>query len=228
VTDCIGADVIQCIKCLANKTIDDFAPSKINKSGHRYECRDCQRAYMAQWRKKRMAQIVNVVPVKECSKCGFTKASNEFYKSSVLKSGLTSACKQCLLSVSKLYRTKNAEKIHAKVRQWHKENPEAVKRIKRNWNYRNKDSVRQNVLRRRALLKANGVFEVRKKFLRRLYDSSCVVCNSIVDIQADHIVPLSRGGTHSEGNLQPLCQKCNYTKHHRTMMEWKLNKVVSV
>jgi len=40
----------------------------------------------------------------------------------------------------------------------------------------------------------------------------CVDCASTFDLQYDHIIPLARGGAHTEENLQLLCSLCNQHK----------------
>ncbi len=40
----------------------------------------------------------------------------------------------------------------------------------------------------------------------------CAQCGSIVDLEADHIVPLHRGGTNDASNLQSLCRQCHAIK----------------
>lgn len=40
----------------------------------------------------------------------------------------------------------------------------------------------------------------------------CRICNSIENIQVDHIVPLSKGGIDDALNLQLLCRYCNSSK----------------
>ncbi|MDA1006565.1 MAG: HNH endonuclease signature motif containing protein [Actinomycetota bacterium] len=57
--------------------------------------------------------------------------------------------------------------------------------------------------------------------MRHLYESSCAACEAKGDTQADHVIPLARGGAHCEGNLQPLCGNCNRRKSDRLMIEWK-------
>ncbi len=42
----------------------------------------------------------------------------------------------------------------------------------------------------------------------------CVVCGKPADT-VDHITPLSRGGTNSPDNLQPMCWDCNRRKGNR-------------
>ena len=40
----------------------------------------------------------------------------------------------------------------------------------------------------------------------------CAVCQKQCALSADHIHPLSRGGTNSIDNIQPLCKACNSQK----------------
>ncbi len=40
----------------------------------------------------------------------------------------------------------------------------------------------------------------------------CRDCYSAVNLQIDHIVPLCKGGTSDESNLQTLCRRCNRRK----------------
>ena len=48
----------------------------------------------------------------------------------------------------------------------------------------------------------------------------CAACGATTDLQVDHVVPRSLGGTHEMGNLQVLCAKHNLEKRDRTNEEW--------
>jgi len=37
----------------------------------------------------------------------------------------------------------------------------------------------------------------------------------------DHIVPISRGGKSTKGNVVPCCKECNTRKKHLLPMEWR-------
>jgi 5-methylcytosine-specific restriction endonuclease McrA len=53
--------------------------------------------------------------------------------------------------------------------------------------------------------------------------STCVYCGSSAT-SIDHVVPRSRGGTHTWDNVVAACRRCNHTKADRSLAElgWKL------
>jgi hypothetical protein len=50
---------------------------------------------------------------------------------------------------------------------------------------------------------------------------TCVYCGAAKDLQGDHIVPLSRGGSNLFANLAAACRTCNQAKASRTAKEWR-------
>lgn len=61
------------------------------------------------------------------------------------------------------------------------------------------------------------------------YGHRCLRCGRRTKLTPDHIVPLSRGGANTIQNIQPLCLRCNLSKHAKTIdyrpleqksMEW--------
>lgn len=45
------------------------------------------------------------------------------------------------------------------------------------------------------------------------------------DLTMDHIVPLSRGGRSTKGNIVPSCRNCNQEKKYYTPVEFILDKL---
>lgn len=52
----------------------------------------------------------------------------------------------------------------------------------------------------------------RRRLLLEKYEYRCVACGGCKDLQIDHIIPLAKGGTNNEENLQVLCATCNKSK----------------
>lgn len=59
---------------------------------------------------------------------------------------------------------------------------------------------------------------------RRLAKGRCHYCGAITaprDLTMDHVVPVSRGGKSSKGNVVPCCKDCNTRKRQLLPMEWE-------
>jgi len=61
------------------------------------------------------------------------------------------------------------------------------------------------------------------------FESKCAYCGTEVrrgsrskrhKLTQDHVLPLSRGGTHSADNVVPACPPCNMSKGDKTLEEW--------
>ncbi|MDP7417862.1 MAG: HNH endonuclease [Desulfobacterales bacterium] len=58
---------------------------------------------------------------------------------------------------------------------------------------------------------------------RRLAKGLCHYCQkaySPAELTMDHIVPISRGGRSTKGNVVPSCKACNNKKKYLLPMEW--------
>lgn len=48
-------------------------------------------------------------------------------------------------------------------------------------------------------------------------NNCCAICGrNDIDLTIDHIIPISRGGTNTPDNIQPLCKSCNCRKGNST------------
>jgi 5-methylcytosine-specific restriction endonuclease McrA len=179
--------------------------------------------------------------IKICTGCKLYLPVSNFYVNNNLKSGLASCCKSCQKMRTDVYRANNVDKIRVqsrirnqrylannlekereRKRLYRLNNPEKNAAKNKKWFQDNPEKVSEYNHARRARLYETGKFVIRYSFLKKLYLSPCVVCSSDKNIELDHVVPVSRGGSHSEGNLQPLCRPCNRRKSNKTMMEWRI------
>lgn len=51
-----------------------------------------------------------------------------------------------------------------------------------------------------------------KQYVWRRDEGKCVKCGSQKNLEYDHIIPFSLGGSNTERNIQLLCEKCNRSK----------------
>ncbi len=78
--------------------------------------------------------------------------------------------------------------------------------------------------RRRALKRKAERLQFSKNDWQRLVDryrGCCAYCGKETQLTMDHVVPLSRGGRHSVGNIIPACFRCNSSKNARFITEWR-------
>jgi 5-methylcytosine-specific restriction endonuclease McrA len=99
------------------------------------------------------------------------------------------------------------------------------RRAKARENYkRNPIPAKQAAARRRVKMHENGVYLVTNKEWARLGASPCFLCGSTELIEIDHIMPIELGGTHSIGNLMPLCRPHNRSKQAKLWIEFRVKK----
>jgi 5-methylcytosine-specific restriction endonuclease McrA len=86
--------------------------------------------------------------------------------------------------------------------QWKKENPEVCKASE------NKRRTRKT--------EAGGFFTAEEWFtLCFAVGFKCLCCKKKKSLTADHVIPVSKGGTSWLWNIQPLCQSCNSRKRDK-------------
>lgn len=63
---------------------------------------------------------------------------------------------------------------------------------------------------------SSAPLKLNRKRLYRRDDSQCVYCGSKKSLTIDHVLPKSRGGKNTWGNLVTCCNPCNIKKGNRT------------
>lgn len=85
------------------------------------------------------------------------------------------------------------------------------------WQKANRDRTASYQRNRYAVLRKGNVTKDQWLKLVALYRGICPGCHKPKTLEQDHIIPLSRGGSHLIENLQPLCRSCNSKKHLKTI-----------
>lgn len=158
--------------------------------------------------------------MKRCPRCEETKSLDQFHKHS--RDGHQTYCKDCKRVLNRQWKQQHPEQNREWSRQWYRSNKEWHKAYKYGHYRANTDLYRENDARRRARMHGNGVYRVTRQEWAVLKAGPCAHCGSTADIEVDHIIPISRGGRHSIGNLQSLCRACNRSK--RDQFDFKARK----
>jgi len=123
----------------------------------------------------------------------------------------------------------NKEHCARKGKEWWDANPEKRKEYRDRWKENNPERIREfwtnNTYRRRALkAEADGSFTYAEFIeLCELSNWECAYCGCDLDPEtatADHVIPLSRGGSNGIDNIAPCCQSCNSSKRDKTAEEF--------
>ena len=115
----------------------------------------------------------------------------------------------------KEYRAQRAEHYKQLWNAWYAANKEHEAARHRVYQRANPEVKRQSEKRRRAarlsgcpaLLTREGWQEILAAYSQR-----CAYCGASGQLQQDHVIPLSRGGTHVRENVVPACAPCNSHK----------------
>lgn len=141
------------------------------------------------------------------------KLFSEFSKDNRRSSGITSLCIKC-------HTENNLKRYHSdpeKYRKWRTEHSEKISEYNHQYYSANKEKFAVTVENRRARIDGNGgnVTIEQWKTLKQQYQNTCIRCKRQepeINLEQDHIIPLSLGGKHSIENIQPLCRSCNAKK----------------
>jgi 5-methylcytosine-specific restriction endonuclease McrA len=128
------------------------------------------------------------------------------------------ANKDSIKEKSQIYKAKNKESIDLYNSKYREENKEKCIAASLKSMKKNPEPARESWRKRRALkLKVGG--ELSKNLSQKLFvlqKGKCACCKGDLlklKIHLDHIMPLSRGGSNTDNNIQLLCSSCNCSKN---------------
>jgi 5-methylcytosine-specific restriction endonuclease McrA len=79
------------------------------------------------------------------------------------------------------------------------------------------ESLLRGVHKRRARLKQIVCDLTAKQWqeIQARQNHACAMCKKASALTRDHVVPISKGGSHTAANIQALCRSCNSKKGNR-------------
>ncbi len=203
-----------CISCKANKPFTAFARCKSEKAGIKRICRKCAD------KKRRLARALPKKPpceTRKCNDCQRQLPQKSYSKKSDSRDGLASICRDCARSRMQVWysRPGNPEKVSEKAKIWGAANPDLLVAIRR--------VSKQN--RRVAKAASEGSFSSSEWVgLVAQFNSCCGYClrgeNIAGPMTAEHMLPISRGGSNYIENIIPACRSCNSAKRNSTLLEF--------
>ena len=106
-------------------------------------------------------------------------------------------------------------------RDWYQRNRELALETSREWSKANRH--RRTLYQRARQKQLDQSAWTREDFARarELLDGACAYCGSTENLTLDHVVPLSREGSHTIENLVAACRPCNSRKGARDELEYR-------
>lgn len=170
---------------------------------------------------------------KRCTLCGETKPLSEFHLNKATPDGRAYRCKVCRRSIYRQryhsdrerlleqvheYKRNNQDKIRKRKRAYRARNKERRAEYKKRWCRENPDKAAAWGRNRYARRKAAPGNHTAEEFIAlcERYGNCCLRCGKKKKLTADHVIPLSRGGSNEISNIQPLCKSCNSKKYTDT------------
>lgn len=95
------------------------------------------------------------------------------------------------------------QKILDTNRKWAADNPETVNLISR--------------LKKQARRSAGNLTVAEWRSVLEEFGGQCLACESDDPVTIDHVIPISKGGSNTRDNVQPLCGSCNSSKSDKTV-----------
>jgi hypothetical protein len=120
------------------------------------------------------------------------------------------------------------------VKDWNFKNKEKNKAYRLKWNTSNKEYNRNQCRKRRAIRKNSGWENYSEQQVLDTYGPICHLCKKSIDLIAprktgkngwekglhiDHIIPISKGGPDTLGNVRPSHGLCNILRQNNTIGE---------
>lgn len=113
------------------------------------------------------------------------------------------------------------EKKREQRRKEYRNNPEKTRIQLNKWREKNREKARNQVRSRRSQMKVD-LNENQKKIIFHIYNQAARLQMCLgVTFNVDHIIPISKGGTHIPNNIQAIPARINKIKDNKIIFRWQ-------
>lgn len=209
----MAADMKQCRTCAASKAVDAFSRHPTTADRLQPSCKSCCAAAGRQRRQSNPEKLRSADRMRYAADPARRERIKEYRKSHP----------EAVREAGRRHRAKYRDRLIEKHRAWNAAHPGYATEQSRKWREANPERMRDLATetrhrRRAASHNAVGSFTTSEfKDLCNRYGNVCLACGGAHKLTADHVVPLSRGGSNCIDNIQPLCGSCNSKKHRKTV-----------
>jgi 5-methylcytosine-specific restriction endonuclease McrA len=194
------------------------------------KCTTCNTLYPATTDYFRKDYRTNIGLVSRCKKCESLyfkelRSSDEFKKhEKETHAEWYKNNKEKSRANSEKYAQNHKDKINEYSRKSYAKNIEKNRARVKDWKQRNPEMAKEHVRRRRARKHSAEGSHSAKDIINQLHKQSnrCFYCDKeLTDYHADHVIPLSKGGSDYIENIVITCPTCNHRKSSKLLNEWK-------
>lgn len=184
-----------CTKCGTDKALNDFREKSRGLYGRSSWCRECESAY---------GKAYAVGPKREWSL--------ERRRQTWARIERTPEQREHAASRARDWYCANKARHLAANKRWVHENKAAFREIQRRSHVSNPARIRRS---QRLSLVERTLTEAEWCETLEFFDHRCAYCLGHKKLTMDHVIPISKGGPHTAGNIVPACRSCNSKKLNR-------------
>lgn len=229
----------QCSKCKVTRPLSEFRRSRGFKDGVHPSCKVCDRAYREANRERIAAKDKAYNESHKEQKQQYRKDYWQRNKErlSARSADYHTSNRDRIAAQDKAYYGANREAISAKRRARYHANPDVYRaqcaarrathreeaaQTAKSWREANRDRFMARIKQRKYRLRTATVADNPEEtvaFVAMLRRDPCSYCGAPGGT-IDHIVPLSKGGSHHSSNLAASCMTCNNKKKARSLLSF--------
>lgn len=181
-----------------------------------------------------MSSLVVELELRVCTACGSALPLDAFHRDKRSPDGLRRQCKACRSARVRDWYAANQERQRDRQRERREKWADRIRRQDAERYERNRDERIERAtagvhLRRTRLFAAGHDSSVTRANLRKQYGDACFYCGCEMTFARtprgtkrppnlatlEHVVPVSRGGSHTWDNVVLACLRCNFSKGAR-------------